>query len=112
MIVEITATKRVLQTLVNGMARSQEMDDLRNFKRCSAVYRYLSGEACAEIAASIACCEESVRQWVYKFAASGIGAFVPTVRRGRKSKLSKAQKTRLYSMIEQGPLQGKRMITS
>ncbi len=103
MIVEITATKRVLQTLVDGVTRSQEMDDLQNFKRCSAVYRYLSGEACAEIAASITCCEESVRQWVYKFAANGVGAFVPTIRRGRKSKLSKVQKIKLYSMIEKGP---------
>jgi len=59
MCVEITATKRVLQILIDGMARSQELDDLQNFKRCSAVYRYLSGESCAEIARSIASCEES-----------------------------------------------------
>jgi transposase len=37
------------------------------------------------------------------FAASGIRAFVPTVRRGRKSKLSKTQKSELYSMVEQDP---------
>lgn len=104
MFVEITATKRVLQTLVDGMARSQEMDDLQNFKRCSAVYRYLSGETCVQIAASSCCSEESVRQWVHKFAAAGIRVFVPTARRGRKSKLSKGQKSELYSMIEQGPL--------
>ena len=80
------------------------MDDLQNFKRCSAVYRYLSGESCAQIAASCCCSEESVRQWVHKFIATGIGAFVPTVRRGRKSKLSKNQKSQLFSMIEQGPV--------
>lgn len=103
MFVEITATKRVLQTLIDGMTRSQEMNDLQNFKRCSAVYRYLTGEACAHIAASMSCSEESVRQWVHKFAAGGIRAFVPTIRRGRKSKLSKAQKSELYSMVELGP---------
>ena len=86
------------------MARSQGKGDLQNFKRCSAVYRYLSGESCAQIAASCCCSEESVRQWVHKFIATGIGAFVPTVRRGRKSKLSKNQKSQLFSMIEQGPL--------
>ena len=34
MFVEIIATKRVLQTLNDGMARSQDMDDLQNFERC------------------------------------------------------------------------------
>jgi hypothetical protein len=104
MFVEITATKRVLQTLVDGMFKSQEVDDLQNFKRCSAVYRYLSGESCAQISASCCCSDEAVRQWVHKFAAGGIGAFVPTVRRGRKSKLSKKQKAELFFMIEQGPM--------
>ena len=104
MFIEITATKRVLQILIDGMARSQELDDLQNFKRCSAVYRYLSGESCAEIARSIASCEESIRQWVHKFASVGIKGFVPTVRRGRKSKLSKKLKAELFSLVEQGPL--------
>jgi transposase len=102
--VEITATKKVLQTLVDGMGRSQELDDLQNFKRCSAVYRYLSGESCAEISKSMASCEETIRLWVHKFAASGIKAFVPTIRRGRKSKLSKKQKADLFNLVEQGPL--------
>jgi transposase len=64
--VEITATKKVLQTLVDGMGRSQELDDLQNFKRCSAVYRYLSGESCVEISKSMASCEETIRLWVHK----------------------------------------------
>ena len=42
MFVEITATKRVLQTLIDGMARSQDMDDLQNFKR----YLLLRGPIC------------------------------------------------------------------
>ena len=49
MFVEITATKRVLQTLIDGMARFQEMNDLQNFKRCSAVDRYLTGETCTRM---------------------------------------------------------------
>jgi len=41
---------------------------------------------------------------VHKFASVGINGFVPTVRRGRKSKLSKKQKAELFSLVEQGPL--------
>ena len=41
---------------------------------------------------------------MHKSAALGIKAFVPTIRRGRKSKLSKKQKSELFSLVEQGPL--------
>lgn len=104
MSVQITATKRVLQSLVRGMEKAQGMNDLVSFKRCSAVYRYLSGEGPAGISASINVSAEIVRKWVHKFAVEGINGFVSKPRRGKTSRLDKHQKAALYGMIEQGPL--------
>ncbi len=93
------------QALERRLAAAIKLNNIHLYRRVHALLLIGEGEAFSDIASSLRLEVDSVYQWFKKFSAQGFSWLhrYHYKGRGRKSKLTQAQKECLYEMIVAGP---------
>jgi len=103
--VTLIFSKELLENLRGCVLRAEQLKNVYAFKLSIALLWYGEGREIAEIANLLKVDFKTVANWIKKFMSGGI-AWVTSHHfkgRGRKEKLTKAQKKQLYDMISEGP---------
>ena len=101
----IRFTKRTIVRLREELKTAQSLSNLRLFKITKAILLIADGEAMKTVANLFAVSPKTVYNWFCRFLAERFSWLVGHHYRGRgrKSKLNKEQKQRLYDLICSGP---------
>ncbi len=97
--------KRTIRRLQVELELAQRLNNLRLYRQAWAILLIAEGRRGSEIAALFRISEKTVREWwtrflVERFAWLGQQHYQG---RGRKSRLTRQQRQRLYTLVEQGP---------
>lgn len=96
-----STTRRQLRTL---WKQAYDRGNVRLVRRTSALLAYGQGQALEQIAADLSVRPETIYQWLRAFVVDRQASLGYRRPPGRPGKLSKSQKRRLHTLIEQGPL--------
>jgi transposase len=102
---QIRFTKRTIVRLHEEIKTAHRLSNLRLFKITKAILMIADGEAMSSIATLFNVSAKTVYNWFCRFLAESFSWLVGHHYRGRgrKSKLNKEQKQRLYDLICDGP---------
>jgi transposase len=101
----ISFSKPILDELRSKLKMAYESDSLESYRMTQALIWYGEGKAVSEIAQFLQVTTKTIYNWVKSFICKGFSWLFRKmyVGSGRKSKLTKAQKSELYKMVESGP---------
>jgi transposase len=102
---QIRFTKRTIARLREELKTAQRLSNLRLFKITKTILLIADGEAMKTVANLFAVSPKTVYNWLCRFLTESFSWLVGHHYRGRgrKSKLSQAQKEQLYDLICDGP---------
>ncbi len=103
--VSVSFTKSIFQELERHLAAAIQLSNVALYRKIQVLLQIGEGEAFSDIAEFFRISVESVYQWFKKFSAKGFSWLLRYhyKGRGRRSKLTQAQKEKLYKMIDDGP---------
>jgi len=101
----ISFSKETVNRLRSELKLAMALNNLRLFTIVKALLMIAEGNSLRSIAAFVHVSERQVLNWLYRFLAERYSWLVDRhyCGRGRKSKLNKQQKQRLYGLICDGP---------
>jgi len=102
--IPISFSKPILEKLRKQLQVAYERDNLKLYRTIQALIWYGEGQPVSEIAQFLQVTTKTIYNWIKSFICKSFSWLFREmyVGRGRKSKLTKAQKSELYKMIESG----------
>jgi transposase len=103
--VTLSFSKALVQSLEETLKRASELNNVGLYKRALSLLWLHEGQSQVTIARRLRVDVKTVANWFKSFLRRGMNGLQGHhyQGRGRKSKLTKAQKCALYTMVEQGP---------
>ncbi|RKZ89528.1 MAG: hypothetical protein DRR19_11465 [Candidatus Parabeggiatoa sp. nov. 1] len=103
--IPISFSKLILEKLRQKRQVAYERDSIESYRMIQALIWYGEGQPVSEIALFLQVTTKTIYNWIKLFICNVFSWLFRHmyVGRGRKSKLTKAQKSELYKMIESGP---------
>jgi transposase len=101
--IRIHLSKAVRQSVYERLKRAYASGQVRLVRRIHALLFVIEGQAIAEVAASLALGEQTVRDYVCTFLYKGVESLIYRKPPGRPAKLTKSQRKELTTLIEAGP---------
>lgn len=86
------------------LRRSEELGDLKSWRRAKAVLGYLRGERVIELAGQLEVTRGSINRWLQWFNAEGTDGLRPRKAPGPAPRLNESQLAELAATIEAGPM--------
>jgi transposase len=84
--------------------RAKARDDLAEWRRATAVLRYIEGRRAAAVAVELDAAVSSVYKWIRWYEVVGLEALHTRKAPGASPRLSREQQEELASIVEAGPL--------
>lgn len=100
----IAFTSTTMKQLRTLWKQAYDRGDLRQVRRLSALLAYGQGQEVDALAADVSVSTETVYVWLRAFLVDRLASVAYPTRPGRKENLTKTQKRRLQTLIEDGPL--------
>jgi transposase len=83
--------------------RSLERNDLKAWRRATAVLGYLDGEQMETLAQQLGVNNSTVSRWLSAYVARGVEALTPRTAPGPQRRLTEEQMKEVGELVEQGP---------
>jgi len=103
--IAISFSKSILNELRQELQIAYKLNNIDLYRRLQALLWYGEGKSATDIAEFLSVTSRTIYNWVKSFICKGFYWLFRQryVGRGRKSKLTKTQKKKLYKMVESGP---------
>lgn len=101
----IQFSKSIINKLREKLQVAYERNNIEAYRMTQALIWYGEGQLVSEIAHPLQVTKKTIYNWIKSFICKGFSWLFRKmyIRRGVKSKLTSAQKSELYKMIESGP---------
>lgn len=103
--ISIRFTRPTIKLLVQCLRQAYAAGDLRVVRRTTALLLYADGKSKTEVAETLSVTRQTIHNWLTAFMVQGMDSLIYRWSRGRKSRLTKAQKKRLTELVKGGPLE-------
>jgi transposase len=103
--ISIRFSRPTIKLLTQRLGRAYAAGDLRVVRRITALLLFADGKSVTEVAETLSVSRQTIYNWLTAFMVRRMDSLIYRWSRGRKSRLTKAQKKRLTELVKDGPLE-------